>query len=324
MLMTDASESMYNAIPEEWSNATRGMCYVHVYRNVENVAKKMIKAQNKRTLFLKEFGDMSAAWSRDCYLKVRSLLIQKYSTDTEVSQVLDHYVRTWCTERLQNHYSGIAPGYCMHNNGLEGKNGAIKVIATDFKQLSVPDFCKSISKFIQAESIEKDEKSSNFRPFKRDPEIKCSTYSSVAKAVTDKIYNVYESEVDEGSKFYAVARCESISAGAVFDDAIEKFKKLSWATFDEFTYCTKTIKILTGSEGDWRCTCYTYSREHHCIHSVLLCYVTNEKTVVCKVLENTRLARTKKARGNTKKARPALAMQPNTPILALAGVSSNT
>ena len=42
----------------------------------------------------------------------------------------------------------------------------------------------------------------------------------------------------------------------------------------------------------------------------------NKKSVVDKVLENTRLARTKKARGNTKKARPALTRQPNTPVLA--------
>ena len=40
MLLTDASESMHNALPIEWSNAIRGMCYIHVYRNVENMAKK--------------------------------------------------------------------------------------------------------------------------------------------------------------------------------------------------------------------------------------------------------------------------------------------
>ena len=51
MLMTDASESMYciNALP-----------IVHVFRNVENYAKKAIKAQMKRVVFLKEFGDLSA------------------------------------------------------------------------------------------------------------------------------------------------------------------------------------------------------------------------------------------------------------------------
>ena len=71
-----------------------------------------------------------------------------------------------------------------------------------------------------------------------------------------------------------------------------------------------------------KCTCYKFSREHHCVHSLLLRYLGNEKMVVSKVLENTRLARTKKARGNTKKARPALAIQPNTPVLA--GGISNT
>ena len=44
----------------------------------------------------------------------------------------------------------------MHNSGLEVKNGAIKLIATDYKQMSVTDFCMAISKFIQAESLEKD------------------------------------------------------------------------------------------------------------------------------------------------------------------------
>ena len=38
--------------------------------------------------------------------------------------------------------------------------------------------------------------------------------------------------------------------------------------------------------------------------------------MVSKVLENTRLARTEKCRGNIKKARPALALQPNAPFLA--------
>ena len=97
MLLTDASESMHNALPDEWAHATRGMCYVHVYRNVENVAKKFVKAESKRILFLREFGDLSASWSRESYLKVRQLLIQKYATDQEVSKVIDHYLRTWCT-----------------------------------------------------------------------------------------------------------------------------------------------------------------------------------------------------------------------------------
>ena len=323
MLLTDASESMYNALPKEWSHATRGMCYVHVYRNVENASKKMIKSQSKRLLFLKEFGDLSASWSKECYLKVRGLLIQKYSTDAEVTNVMDHYLRTWCTDRLQNHYSGVAPGYSMHNNGLEGKNGAIKVLATDFKQMSIPDFCKSISKFIQAESIEKDENSNNFRPYKREPEIKCSTYAAVSMAVTNKQYSVYHSALNEHANLYAVSRRDG-TCGDSFDEAIQKFKSLSWESFDDFTNCTKKIKILSGSPGEWSCTCYTYSRDHHCIHSLLLSYLRNEMNVVCKVLENTRLSRTKKSRGHTKKARPALAKQPNVPVLANAYESSES
>ena len=66
MLLTDAAESMHNALPAAWSHATRGMCYVHVYRNVENAAKKFVKAESKRMLFLKEFGDLSASWSQEC------------------------------------------------------------------------------------------------------------------------------------------------------------------------------------------------------------------------------------------------------------------
>ena len=204
MLLTDAAESMHNALPAAWSHATRGMCYVHVYRNVENAAKKFVKAESKRMLFLKEFGDLSATWSQECYLKVRDLLIQKYSTDPEISKVLDHYNRTWCTERLQNHFSGVAPGYTMNNNGLEGENGAIKFLATNFKQMSVPDFCVSISKFIKAESLEKDEASSNFRPYMRHPEIKCSTFTSIATAVNQKKYLVYGSGMnDDRFKIYA-------------------------------------------------------------------------------------------------------------------------
>jgi hypothetical protein len=102
----------------------------------------------------------------------------------------------------------------------------------------------------------------------------------------------------------------------MFENAIPKFKNSSWESFDDFTFSTKRIKILFGSTGQWRCTCYKFSREHHCVHSLLLSYLGNEKSVVDKVLENTRLARTKKARGNTKKARPALTRQPNTPVLA--------
>ena len=318
MLLTDASESMYNALPKEWSHVTRGMCYVHVYRNVENAAKKYVKSQSKRILFLREFGDLSAAWNLDSYLKVRSLLIEKYSTDPEVTNVLDHYVRTWCTDRLQNHFSGSAPGCSMHNNGLEGENGAIKFIATDYKQMSVTDFCMSISKFIQAESLEKDPKSNNYRPYLRNPEIKCSTYTSVANAITNKRYFIYESTSDTvDSNFYAVASREAVDEDAVmFENAIRKFKNSSWESFDDFTFSTKRIKILVGSTGQWRCTCYKFSREHHCVHSLLLSYLGNEKSVVDKVLENTRLARTKKARGDTKKARPAQTRQANTPVLA--------
>ena len=184
--------------------------------------------------------------------------------------------------------------------------------------MSVPDFCVAISKFIQAESLEKDETSNNFRPYMRHPEIKCSTFTSIATAVNNKKYLVYGSGMnDDRFKIYAVTSREGIEEnGALFDGAIQKFKNLSWETFDDFTYCTKRIKILYGSAGDVRCTCYKFSREHHCVHSLLLRYLGNEKTVVSKVLENTRLARTKKARGNTKKARPALAIQPNTPVLA--------
>lgn len=316
VLLTDASESMHNALPPEWSHATRGMCYVHVYRNVENASKKMIKSQNKRILFLREFGDLSASWSKECYLKVRGLLIQKYSADSEVTNVLDHYLRTWCTERLQNHFSGVAPGFSMHNNGLEGKNGAIKVLATNFKQMSVPDFCKSISKFIQSESLEKDENSNNFRPYKREPEIKSSTYAAVSIAVSSKQYIVYESGLDEDADVYALSRREGNSVNSQsLEEAIQKFKNLSWESFDDFTTCTKRIKVLSGSQGEWRCTCYKYSREHHCIHSLVLSYLKHEKKVVDKVLENTRLSRTKKSRGLTKKARPALAKQPNAPVL---------
>lgn len=259
-----------------------------------NFRQKVIKAQGKRVLFLKDFGDMSASCSRESYLKVQTLLVQKYSTDAEVSCVLDHYVRTWCTDRLQNHFSGVAPGYSMHNNGLEGKNGAIKILATDFKQMSIPDFCKAIGKFIHAESLEKDERSSNFRPHMRQPEIKSSTYSTVSTAVAKNAYNVYESAACEGSKFFAVARHEMISADTeIFEAAIQKFRCLSWETFDDFTNSTKKIKILSGSYGEWRCTWYTYSREHHCVHSLLISYLKDEKAVVSKVLENTKLARIK-------------------------------
>ena len=75
MLLIDASESIYNALAIAWSNAIRGMCNVHVYRNVENFSEEWVKSQSKRLLFLKEFGDLSAAWNRESYLKVRSLLI---------------------------------------------------------------------------------------------------------------------------------------------------------------------------------------------------------------------------------------------------------
>ena len=324
MLLTDASESMHNALPAEWSEATRGMCYVHVYRNIETAAKKMIKDQSKRVLFLKEFGDLSASWSKECYLTVRGLLVQKYSTDSEVTSVLDHYLRTWCTDRLQNHYSGVAPGYSMHNNGLEGKNGAIKFLATDFKQMSIPDFCNSISKFIQAESLEKDEKSNNFRPYKREPEIKSLTYTAVSMAVYNKSYSVYQTGLDDDRKIYALSRREGADTKVEsLEGAIQKFKSLSWESFEDFTESTKRIKIICGSPGEWKCTCYRFSREHHCIHSLYLGYLNNEKNVVCKVLENTKLSRTKKARGNTKKARPALAKQPNAPLLAMASESTD-
>ena len=96
----------------------------------------------------------------------------------------------------------------MHNNGLEGKNGAIKFLATDFKQMSIPDFCNSISKFIQAESLEKDEKSNNFRPYKREPEIKSLTYTAVSMAVYNKSYSVYQTGLDDDRKIYALSRRE--------------------------------------------------------------------------------------------------------------------
>ena len=194
----------------------------------------------------------------------------------------------------------------------------IKFLATNYKQMSVPDFCVSISKFIQAESFEKDERSSNFRPYLRHPEIKCSTYKAVAFAITNKRYIVYESvSSNDGFKIYAIASREGIDEdGGIFEAAVQKFKNLSWDSFDDFTYCTKRIKILCGEEGHWKCTCYRYSREHHCVHSLLLSYLRNDTTVVLKVLENTRLARTKKSRGNTQKAKPALVKQPNVPVLA--------
>ena len=57
--------------------------------------------------------------------------------------------------------------------------------------------------------------------------------------------------------------------------------------------------------------------------TLYLGYLNNEKNVVCKVLENTKLSRTKKVRGNTKMARPALAKQPNAPLLAMASESTD-
>ena len=102
------------------------------------------------------------------------------------------------------------------------KNGAIKFLATDFKQMSAPDFCNSISKFLQTESFEKDEKSDNYRPFKRNPDIKPSTYTSVAKLAEENRYKFYNAEV--GSNLFAVARrdVESLSIEN-FREAIESY-----------------------------------------------------------------------------------------------------
>ena len=106
---------------------------------------------------------------------------------------------------------------------------------------------------------------------------------------------------------YAIAGREGIDEDDdIFETAIQKFVNLSWNSFDDFTSCTKRIKILCGSEGSWRCMCYKYSRE----------YLGNDKAIVSKVLENTRLVRTKICHGKTKKAKPALYPQPNAPVLA--------
>ena len=41
--MSDGAESMFNAKPMAWASTKRGMCWSHVFRNVQKKAKAYIK-----------------------------------------------------------------------------------------------------------------------------------------------------------------------------------------------------------------------------------------------------------------------------------------
>ena len=145
--LADGATAITKAIDEIFGlqNCTRIMCYPHVYRNVVpqlksvNTFNKSVGAGILRDI---EFMQWSVL-NHQSFIKVYDLLEQKYlrKHDATVNKAIEtffQYMRSVWIESKQNlWFKGAHPWKISNNQGVEGKNKAIKQSHTFRRRLDM-------------------------------------------------------------------------------------------------------------------------------------------------------------------------------------------
>ncbi len=131
-----------NAARVVWPDISVGMCYAHVYINVEN----KVKSFGKRNEILDDLAILQSARSASLFEQLGDHFLQKYKSDETSSPEVLTWIESFEKEWLTAHsawFEGFSP-FASHNNGLEAYNWKIKDEGTFRDRLPLLAFFEAI------------------------------------------------------------------------------------------------------------------------------------------------------------------------------------
>lgn len=280
------------------------MCWAHVVMNVDKQLVK-IKSKEVRASVRDNICLLQTCPNEDAFLHASELFLQKWKVSVEegVSAFVAYFESSWLDQN-STWYEGYAPGCPSTNNCLEATNLAIKRQNTLRERLEMSRFLGIVENdIVKSWSME------------RAPNTTAG-HTQIAEA-PDRTLKMWTTAYQ-----WATSRAESLKTGntifvgsstldkdlkTAIRETEEKAESSSWADFDDYATCRRSVYKITIDENKFFCNCSEFLKCYVCHHSMGM-EIRLKVTIPPAQAKNIPIGQ-KRKRGRPKLSRPALIRQ---------------
>ena len=306
ILLADGATAITKAIEQTYGGeTTRNMCYPHVYRNVTPQLKGI--SSYKKEVSNEILSDIEmmqwSAMNIDSFFHIYELLEEKYKNkfdqglNSAIAKFFEYMRKVWIESKENRWFEGAHPWNVCNNQGVEGKNKAIKQSHTFRRRLDMGELfnvlLNMVKEFSEEDQTLLSEKRSSIL-FNRSDSLKLKTEGyQWYKSNKNKAGRIMR--IKPGSKysvnnvinnFWAVASSRYTGNESLKDLAKLRFenRRLPQSqTFEEYTKMRSSCWILEEVEGEFFCDCPIGMKGKLCKHTVGMMFKTEVLAVTSEV-----------------------------------------
>jgi hypothetical protein len=274
-------------------------------QSIDNKAKGL--SALLRGEILNDILALSCADSPEQSAILRTLFFAKWANHATVAvnNLINHFRREWCNERLGNWTHGHISNYVNCTNGLESTNNVIKNEVTMRQLMPIMNFLIKIQTWVGEQSTRRDVTDVNYIEFALQHSFTTLDWKKA---------HAWRSDLKKQIRYipdrqtYVTLSAESI--GVLTHNRavalINTFNESSWDSYDVFTSNYANVTILTRDNSrpeGYVCSCMANRKEFTCCHSLAIAMIRG--TMVAPEQARVHLLGRKKRRGRIPLAGPA-------------------
>lgn len=227
---------------------------------------KTLRRSDQRESFLKDLNSLSDCWSQDCFAKVSSLFVEKWSAVPSAQVPLEHFKKIWLSERVCRFYRGSAEGYVMNNNGLEATNRVLKDTGTFHELIPIMQFLPAMTTFIGDQSFRRNPQNINtvkFSPLRPDINLKDMTDGYLLMTSQMRFITVNEHLIAVDSNRIGNEPFDQAMADSIYT----QYTTCKWDSMDHFNSFQLHVHVITPQRS---CNCHEFGNNFKCCHVMCL------------------------------------------------------